>query len=328
MKKIFIVNSRSNDVSLEEFNRAFHSFDQTHLEECEIRYTEYGGHATEIAKETVAGAKFDCDASDTLVVACGGDGTVHEVVNVLAGTNVPMALIPMGTGNDFARSIMSDNHRKSCEYCLSELINDDYVIKGIDLIKVESFDEEGKLIEESSAWCNNVASIGLDTKVQFAAKNKVLAHPRSAWVRKTAYITSAVGALFGNRSSEFKYEAVRGDGKPFESQADRYTLISICNGGFYGNGFNPAPDANVSDGLMNVCAVDDVSLPKAIRLILKYKAGKHYGLKNFDIFTTSGLTVTASGKEDLMGNYDGEDFSGRKCVFACERDALKLAFYN
>ena len=328
MKKIFIVNSRSNDDSLKEFNRAFHSFDQTHLEECEIRYTEHGGHATEIAQEAVSCAKFDDGVSDALVIACGGDGTVHEVVNVLSGTNVPMAVIPMGTGNDFARSIMSDNHRNSCEYCLSEIINDDFVVKGIDLIKVESFDAEGNLIKDSSAWCNNVCSIGLDTKVQFAAKNKVLAHPRSAFVRKTAYITSAVSSLFGNRSSEFKYEAIRGDGKPFESKASRYTLISICNGGFYGNGFNPAPDANVSDGLMNICAVDDVSLIKAIRLILKYKAGKHYGLANFDVFTTSRLTVTATGDEDLMGNYDGEDFSGRKCEFTCERDALKLAFYK
>ncbi|MCR4688750.1 MAG: hypothetical protein K5745_04260 [Saccharofermentans sp.] len=328
MRKVFIINARSNLKSLALFNKGLGAFDKSHLEDCEFKYTAHAGHASEIALDAVKTAGFDGGICDTLVVACGGDGTVHEVANVLAETGVPMAVIPMGTGNDFARSIMDEQHRQSSEYCVSEILTGDIEIRGTDLIKVESFDGEGKLIEDSSAWCNNVASIGLDTDVQFAAKNKVLKHPESNFVRKTAYITSALGALFGNRASDFAYRAIRGDGKDFDSEKKRYTLISICNGGFYGNGFNPAPDANVSDGLINVCAVDDVSLLKAIDLIIKYKDGKHYGNKNFDIFTTTAVTVTATGGKDLRGNYDGEDFTGRKCEFTVVKDALKLAFYK
>ena len=328
MRKVFIINIRSNSRTMAMFKNAIGAFDPSHLSDCEFVYTEYAGHASDIARNTVSKAKIEDGICDTLVIACGGDGTIHEVANCLAGTGVPMAVIPMGTGNDFARSIMDEHHRKSAEYCVSEIINNDYEIRGTDLIKVESFDGNGNLIKESSAWCNNVASIGLDTEVQFAAKNKVLRKPDSNWVRKTAYITSALSALFGNRSTEFKYKAIRGDGKAFESSSPRYTLISICNGGFYGSGFNPAPDANVSDGLMNVCAVNDVNLLKAIYLIVKYKNGKHYGMKDFDIFTTTEVTVTATGDKELRGNYDGEDFSGRECRFTLVKDGLKLAFYK
>ena len=323
MRKAFIVNSRSASSDLEKFKAAVAGFSEHHKSECEFYYTDHAGHATELAKSISAGAK-----EDVLVVACGGDGTVHEIANVLAGTGVPMAVVPMGTGNDFARSIMSEQHRNSCEYCVSELIKDDYDIKPIDLIKVESFDAEGKLIPDSSAWCNNVASIGLDTEVQLRAKTKVLKHPKSALVRKTAYATSAVGALFGNRGFDFKYHASRGDGKPMESEQSRYTLISICNGSYYGSGFCPAPGAVVDDGLLDICAVDDVGLGRAIFLISKYAKGKHVGLMNIDTFQVTSIVVEAAGEKDLNGNYDGEDFSGRKVEFTCVPGALNLAFYK
>lgn len=323
MRKAFIVNSRSDSGDLDKFKAAVAGFSEHHKSECEFYYTEHASHATELAGKLSEGSD-----GDLLIVACGGDGTVHEIANVLAGTNVPMAVVPMGTGNDFARSIMSENHRNSCEYCVSELIKDDYEIKPIDLIKVESYDAEGNLIPESSAWCNNVASIGLDTEVQLRAKTKVLKHPKSALVRKTAYATSAVGALFGNRGFDFKFYASRGDGRPSESEGSRYTLISVCNGSYYGNGFCPAPGASVDDGLLDICAVDDVGLGRAIFLISKYAKGKHVGLLNIDTFQVDSITVEATGDKPLNGNYDGEDFSGRKVVFTCESGALALAFYK
>ena len=323
MKKAFIVNSRSDSQDLEKFKAAVAGFSEHHKAECEFYYTEHAGHATELAG-AIAGKSDD----EVLVVACGGDGTVHEIANVLAGTKVPMAVVPMGTGNDFARSIMSEHHRNSCEYCVSELIKDDYDIRPADLIKVESYDKDGNLIPGSSAWCNNVASIGLDTEVQLKAKNKVLAHPKSALVRKTAYATSAVSSLFGNRGFDFRYRASRGDGKPMESEQSRFTLISVCNGSYYGSGFCPAPGALVDDGLLDVCAVDDVDLGRAIYLISKYAKGKHVGLLNIDTFQVTSLTVEAAGEKDLNGNYDGEDFSARKVEFTCVPGALNLAFYK
>ena len=176
-RKVFIVNSRADSRGMETFKAATEAFAEP-LKNCEIRYTEYAGHASDIAREILSQ-----DDGDTLVIACGGDGTVHEVANVLAGSSLPMAIIPLGTGNDFARSVMDEHHRGDCEYCVSEITKNDYIVRAIDLIKVESFDAQGNLIPESSAWCNNVASIGLDTEVQLRAKSRVLRHPKSAFIR-------------------------------------------------------------------------------------------------------------------------------------------------
>ncbi|MCR5286503.1 MAG: hypothetical protein K6D93_00995 [Saccharofermentans sp.] len=322
-RKVFIVNSRADARGMERFKAATALFGEESLKECEIRYTEHAGHASEIASEILKE-----DDGNTLVIACGGDGTVHEVANVLAGSTLPMAIIPLGTGNDFARSVMDENHRGDCEYCVSEITKNDYVVRPIDLIKVESFDARGNLIPESSAWCNNVASIGLDTEVQLRAKSRVLRHPKSAFIRKTSYPISAIGALFGNRKFEFRFECARGSDVPETSGKDGYTLISICNGSYYGSGFCPAPKASVKDGLLDVCAIDNVSLPRALYLISKYKKGLHEGKNGIDCFRTTEITVEATGYRDLNGNYDGEDFSGRKVKFTCVRGALNLAFYD
>lgn len=321
-RKVFIVNSRADSQGMERFKTAVSAFSES-LKGCEIRYTEHAGHASEIARDIL-----NNDDGDTLVVACGGDGTVHEVANVLAESSLPMAIIPLGTGNDFARSVMDENHRTDCEYCVSEITKNDYVVRKIDLIKVESFDAKGNLIPESSAWCNNVASIGLDTEVQMNAKSRVLRHPKSEFIRKVSYPLSAAGALFGNRKFEFKFDCTRGDDAPEFSGKSAFTLISICNGSYYGSGFCPAPKASVSDGLLDVCAIDNVSLPRALYLISKYKKGGHEGKKGVDSFRTTEITVEAAGYRDLNGNYDGEDFSGRKVRFTCVKGALNLAFYD
>ena len=322
-RKVFIVNSRADARGMERFKAAAALFGEESLKNCEIRYTEYAGHASDIAKEILKE-----DDGNTLVIACGGDGTVHEVANVLAGSSLPMAIIPLGTGNDFARSVMDESHRSDCEYCVSEITKDDYVVRQIDMIKVESFDSKGNLIPESSAWCNNVASIGLDTEVQLRAKARVLRHPKSAFVRKTSYAFSALGALFGNRKFEFRFDCKRGNDAPADYGKNGYTLISICNGSYYGSGFCPAPKASVRDGLLDVCAVNNVCLPRALYLIAKYKKGLHEGKKDIDCFRTTEITVEATGYRDLNGNYDGEDFSGRKVKFTCVRGALNLAFYD
>ena len=104
-----------------------------------------------------------------------------------------MAVIPLGTGNDFTRSVMDDNHRNNCETCIGDLFSGRFKVKDTDLIKVTSFDRKGNKIDANSAWCINVASIGFDTEVQLRAKGKVLAHPNSGFIRSTAYSTSAVG---------------------------------------------------------------------------------------------------------------------------------------
>lgn len=321
MKKLFIVNSRADAKVLARFKVAYADCSSGREGESRVVYTEFAGHASEVASKAVS-------EDDLLVVACGGDGTIHEVANSLAESNTPLAVIPLGTGNDFTRSVMNEDHRSNCEICVSDIFSDKFEVRDTDLIRVTSYDRKGSKIDASSAWCLNVASIGLDTEVQLRAKGKVLAHPDSGFVRSTAYITSAVGCIFGNRSFRFRFNAKRTDGKPEESQVEEFTLLAVCNASYYGDGFCPAPGAKIDDGLINCCAIDAVSLPRALNLLLKYKNGAHEGQNNVDTFTTDAITVEATGLRDLNGNYDGEDFSGHKVVFECVPGSLKLALYK
>jgi len=321
MKKLFIVNSRAESKALARFKSAYFDYSAGNESDTRVVYTEFAGHAGEVASKAAS-------EEDLLVIACGGDGTIHEVANALAESATPLAVIPLGTGNDFTRSVMDENHRSNCEVCIGDVFRNNFKVKDIDLIKVTSYDRNDKKIDANSAWCINVASIGLDTEVQLRAKGKVLAHPNSSLIRSTAYSTSALGCLFGNRHFDFKFNAKRADGKPDDSPKSKYTLISVCNASYYGDGFCPAPKAVIDDGLMNCCAVDAVNLFKSLFLILKYKKGTHDGYKEIDNFVTTFLTVTATGARDLNGNYDGEDFSGHKVTFECVPGALKLAIFG
>ena len=95
-----------------------------------------------------------------------------------------------------------------------------------------------------------------------------------------------------------------------------------------GDGFCPAPQAKIDDGLINCCAIDAVGLLRSLYLITKYKNGKHDGYKEIDNFVTTVVTVEATGSRDLNGNYDGEDFSGHKVSFECVPGSIKLAIYS
>ena len=108
MKKLFIVNSRADAKVLARFKVAYADCSSGREGESRVVYTEFAGHASEVAAKAAS-------EDDLLVVACGGDGTIHEVANSLAESDTPMAVIPLGTGNDFTRSVMNEDHRSNCE---------------------------------------------------------------------------------------------------------------------------------------------------------------------------------------------------------------------
>ncbi len=324
MRYILIINSRNNQANQQKLEDAIVRVAQENPDlrsRMEFRYTEYPGHAADVAVET--DEKYH---GSVAVVSCGGDGTIHEIANALAYRKTPLIPIPFGTGNDFVRTVHPIYKTWKIDDYLLNL--DNIVYKPIDLIKIDSFDLMGNFIPGWSSYFNNVASIGLDTKVQSDAKAMVEAKD-TPFTRKTAYPRAAAHNLFGKRAHKFTYKLDLENGETVTGDSDTYTLISICNGKYYGDGFMPAPTAEVDSGVANVCVVDDVSTMRAVSLILKYRAGKHEGKEGIHTYrATSGVITTGDPSLQLFGNYDGEDFFGNRIRFEVCPGSLNLGFYN
>lgn len=314
MKYIFIVNpiAGNEDKSI-IFARMKSTFRQID-DEMIIESTKYKGDAVNIAKKYSEKYGKDC-----VIVSCGGDGTVHEIANGLAGTDTPMMVLPLGTGNDFAKKIYG-----------TKKINVENVVKAFGLYsgKIKYNIKPIDLIDYNGEKCINVMSYGLDTMVEtigrrVAAKVPALGHQ--------AYNIAIFPVLMKPLHYSIAYDITCIDketGEEYnmsESNKD-YALFAICNASYYGGGFCPAPDSVLDDGLLDFALVDGMPLHKALPLIPKYAAGTltpddssavHMGyIKCGRIWSTDDSY--------LLGNCDGENFHYTEVNFKVEPKALKL----
>lgn len=314
MKYVFIINPiAGNDDKVKIFSRIKSTFRMLD-DEMIIEETHSPGDAKRISSEYAYKYGTDC-----LIVSCGGDGTVHEIANGLAHTQTPVMILPLGTGNDFAKKIYSTKN-----------INVENVIKSFGLYNgrlkydVKPID----LIDYNGEKCINVMSFGLDTKVEtigrkIAAKMPFLGHQAynlavfPVLMKPLHYTISYDITCFNKETGEdYQMKCINKD----------YALFAICNASYYGGGFCPSPDSVLDDGLLDFALVDGTSLAKAIPLIPKYAAGTanentsdiiHNGyIKKGRIWTEDGSA--------LLGNCDGENFNYSEVDFKVEHNALRL----
>ena len=211
--------------------------------------------------------------------ACGGDGTLNEVVDGAADfPNASVTCFPVGSGNDFIR-IFSD---PGAFFDLDRLLD----------CETAKFD----LIRCNNHYSLNICSVGLDARIGTA----IARYKRLPFVSGSgAYLLSTiVNVLRGvHRPLSLKI-----DGQPFSG---RYTLVCICNGRFYGGGFHPVPDAEPDDGLLDVLLIDSVSRLTVATVISRYKAGRyrdfpslihHFRCKTMEIHSENLLSVNLDGE--------------------------------
>jgi diacylglycerol kinase (ATP) len=188
-------------------------------------FTEYIGHASEIAEEA-AGKNFD------VIVAVGGDGTINEVATKVMQQNKIFGIIPFGSGNGLARFLRIPLKTKKA-------------IAVINSYHVESIDT-GRFNEKRFF---NMAGMGFD------------AHVSSVFVgNKTRGLS---GYIKLGLSEVLKYKAqvyhINIDGVDYERKA---FVISVANSSQYGNNVHIAPNASIQDGLLDICIIKDFSMLK------------------------------------------------------------------
>jgi len=262
--------------------------------DAEFAITERPGHAVDLARDGAASG-FDP------IVAVGGDGTVHEVANGLlafAGSIPSLAVIPIGTGNDFARSVgIPTGLREAVEVAVGGA---------------------GVAREIDAARCGDeyfvgVAGAGFDARVARA----VNAAP--AWMKIGAlpFVFYTLREIVRNRNPELVIEL---DGRTVLRQ--RSLLVSVSNCRFSGGGMQLAPGAEPDDGLLDVCVVGDASVAEVVRLLPRVFSGGHVRHPKVAIHRASRIRIL--GPAEVQAQADGELIGGLPLDISVMPRALRV----
>lgn len=260
----------------------------------EFAVTQRSGHAVELAAEAARGG-YDP------IVAVGGDGTVHEVANGLlgfGGATPRLAVIPIGTGNDFARSVGIPTRFAEA---IAVAVGGAGVPRAID-----------------AARCNGryfigVAGAGLDARVASA----VNAAPRRMKIGALPFVWYALREIIRKRSVELVMELDRGT-----VLHQRSLLVSVSNCRFSGGGMQLAPDAEPDDALLDVCIVGDASRVDLVRLLPRVFSGGHVGHPMVALHRARRVTI--SGPPDVLAQADGELIGGLPLEISVVPGALRV----
>lgn len=291
MKKLFIISSKSGRSYDEAFARKLLKY----FDKDEIKITEKAG-------DTVKFAQDFRDKGGEILYIKGGDGALSEVASALCGSQTSLGLIPGGTGNDFSKNFSYHNFK------LENIF--DYEIAPIDLIEVN-----GKI-------CINVTSLGFDTNVLKYAYDIM---KRKKLGGRLGYFYGVVKSVMNLENVDLKISCL--DEKNEEVNLSGSFLISaLCNGSYYGNGFNPAPRAKIDDGLLNLILAEKMSPLRIASLFTSYRRGDHLGKSGVrEILTKSGKI---SADRDFLYNIDGEIYSARDLEYRILEKKLKWIYFK
>jgi diacylglycerol kinase (ATP) len=244
--------------------------------------TEYPGHATELARQ--AGEQgYD------LVVAVGGDGTVHEVINGLMqvpeGTRPALGIVPLGAGNDFAHilGIPGDPGKA----LLSAVNGQSHSLD------VGSVRDENDRLE----YFNNTIGIGFDSVVNLHTRKMTAIHGF------LMYFVALIRTIFRNFDPIDLH--VETDQETWDL---RSLMLALGNGPREGGGFIITPDAKYDDGLLNYVTIESISRLMMLRLVPEVMRGTHGRFKQVRMGTCRWMTVTS--KQPLYVHCDGEIYAG------------------
>lgn len=232
------------------------------------------------------------------VYACGGDGTLNEAVNGAAGfSNVALTNVPCGSGNDFLRQFSDP---KAFCHILRYMDNPDEV--EVDLIRCDE------------KYAINVCSLGLDARIGTG----VTTYKKLPLVKgHGAYLLSSLVNTIKGVHHPYRVE-VNG-----ETMEGAYTMICVCSGAWYGGGFHPIPEADPSDGKLDVLLVTGVSRLKVLSVIGPYKEGRFREFPELIRYLrTDRIRVSCQQPEPV--NLDGEKYIAQTAEFTIAPQKLRF----
>jgi len=217
---------------------------------------------------------FEYKNEECVIYVVGGDGTLAVTLPGLIGTKNKLGIIPAGSGNDTYRTIKTMKDGEA----LIDLgqINDTYFI--------------------------NVACSGIDAEVG----NNIEKLRNTIIPSSQLYNASLIYTFITFKHKKMKMKT------NIKNIEDKYTILSICNGSYYGGGFKIAPKSRLMDGLLDIYYAEKMPKFKMLPLILKLKKGKHEGKRRVHKFRTNHVELEFEEKNGF--NVDGEKLTDNKFV--------------
>lgn len=222
-----------------------------------------------------------------IIIAVGGDGMINRVLNAIINTNNVLSLIPTGTGNDFYRSAKLQFYNG---------------INECDLIKI------------NNKYFINTACFGIDADI---ANDSTINN--SKILKKYKYLVNLIKHYFKYKSRNFD---ILLDGRKIKG---KFITVVLCNGMYYGNGFNIGPNALLSDGVIDLYIVKHVNKLRMLKLILSMKNGKHEKYKEISKDKIEKIIIKSSRK--VKANIDGEVLESSKFDINVLKKKVKI-YYN
>jgi len=230
-----------------------------------------------------------------LIVSVGGDGTNNLVANGVAGTNIPVALVQAGIANNLATDL---GIPKDTNKALGIMTQDKIKIESIDLGKVTWKSGERYFVTNFS--------LGLDAQVVQLAENfKQKYHFLSFLpsIGEVMYGIAWLKEIFHLRYPAVEFGITRE--KLTERKKEEVTLIAVVNSPTYGKILKIVPEADLRDGLLDICRIRKVKRWWILRNIFRAIKGTLRELKEVDIFP-GARALTISSPENLLCQIDGE----------------------
>lgn len=296
MKHVFVINpTAGNGEGAEKVKEYLENTEK--LPEWEIYITKGEGDATNFCREY-------CENNKNEIIrfyACGGDGTINEVVNGIANyPNAILACYPCGSGDDFVKYYGGRERFLNIE----KLMNAPTM--PIDLIKA------------NDRYAINVVNFGFDACV---ANTMINVKRKPIIGGKNSYKTGVAKALFTAMKNNCEIYA---DGELL-NPGGKYLLCTVANGRYVGGGFHCSPKSLNNDGYIDICVAKPISRMKFLKVLEPYTKGTHFE-EHPEIFTYRRCKkVEIKAKEGFIYVVDGEIITDRTSL-TCECSHLSVNF--
>ena len=281
MKHLFLINPAAGKYDhTEEFSASIRALCEARGLDYEIKTSEKPGDITALTRAAAQ------TGEETRVYAGGGDGTLNGAVAGAAGAeHLAVTHFPCGSGNDFIKNF----NRPEAFAALERLMDADEAV--LDLIQ----------LGEGEDYSLSICSMGIDARIG----TEIQKYKRLPLVSGNgAYNLSTIVNLIKGIHRHYVVE-ING-----ETIDDRFTLICVCNGRFYGGGYQPVPEAVPDDGKLDVLLVKKVSRLQVAGIIGKYKEGRYAEFPAlFRHFSTDRIVIHCDREEVV--NLDGEARYGK-----------------